>query len=519
MSAKNNSMHLSNVTKKRSATGANCPYGLIRFFYQATRVIAVIWFAPMVLLLVFPSKAFPFDFSNLGILGALEDPLLTSPPVLKLGPALPDGAFIECPANINVSKVLSLAEAIDLALCNNPQIKQAWTQIKIQAGALGEAKSAYLPIINATYSSVQTKVNYSENTTYSNSITSGHTAYLNATWRLFDFGGRAANSASSNLLLSAALASHNATIQKVLQSVIQSYFDVLTNATNVQAKDDETLFAKRSWEATLRREIKGVSAKSDSLQAQAALAKAQLANSRAQGNYRKAYANLIFAMGLTTGSKITFEDTKEYPLEQNLKDLNSWLEAAQQEHPAIKAAKARRDSAQEKIFVARSMGLPTLDFAGNFYQNGYPNQGIQTTKSNTTTVGLTLSVPIFEGFGTTYKIRGAQAQVEKAQAELEDTEHQILTEIVKSHADAISSLANLESSQKLLEAAGVALDSAVKRYDAGAADILELLNSQKALAEAREERIRCVSEWRSARLRLMADAGLLGRIDEVENKP
>lgn len=518
MSAKKNSMHLSSVTKARCTTGANFSHGMIRFFYQVTRAIVVTWLAPMVLLLVLPSAAFPFDFRNLGIPDALEDPLLTSPPILKLGPALPDGTFIECPTNIKISKVLSLGEAIDLALCNNPQIKQAWTQIKIQAGALGEAKSAYLPTINATYGSQQTKINYPEFTT-SNSVTNGHTAYLNATWRLFDFGGRAANSTSSNLLLSAALASHDATIQKVLQSVIQSYFDVLTNATNVQAKDDETLFAKLSWEATLRREIKGVSAKSDSLQAQAALAKAQLANSRAQGDYRKAYATLIFAMGLPTGSKIAFEDTKEYPLEQNLKDLNSWLEAAQQEHPAIKAAKARRDSAQQKIIVARSMGLPTLDFAGNFYQNGYPNQGVQTTKSNTTTVGLTFSVPIFEGFGTTYKIRGAQAQVEKAQAELEDIEHQILTEIVKSHADAISSLANLESSQKLLEAADLALDSAAKRYDAGAADVLELLNSQKALAEAREERIRCVSEWRSARLRLMADAGLLGRIDEIENKP
>ena len=147
---------------------------------------------------------------------------------------------------------------------------------------------------------------------------------------------------------------------------------------------------------------------------------------------------------------------------------------------------------------------------GNFYQNGYPNQGIQPTNSNTSTVGVTVNIPIFEGFGTTYKIRGQEAQAEQAQAELEDSTRQILTEIVKSHADAVASLSNLGSSEKLLEVALASVDSSTKRYDKGVADILELLNTQTALADAQQERIRCIAEWRSARLRLMANAGVLG---------
>jgi len=456
---------------------------------------------------------------NLGVPDVFEDPLFTRPPVLKFGPALPDGHTFECPAQVDLNKELAIEEVIDLALCNNPEIKLAWAAIKIQAGALGEARSAYLPTATVSYSPQQTQVNYPQSTFNANSITNGHSTYANLTWRLLDLGGRAANRISSQYLLESALASHDAAIQKALVGVIQSFYDVHTSKASAISKADAMFLAKSTWEATLRREAKGVAAQNDSLQAQTAFAKSQLASTRAQGDYHKAYAALVFAMGLPTNTKFALQEPIESPHSQNTKDLNSWLEEAAQEHPAIKAAKAQWESAKQKITTARAAGLPTLDFVVNFYQNGYPNQGLQPVNSNTTSVGVNLTIPIFEGFGTTYKIRGAQAQAEKALAQLETTEHQTLTEIVKSHADATSSLDNLKSSEKLLSVAKAALASAVKRYSLGAADIFELLSSQKALADAQEERIRCISEWRSARLRLVANAGTLGLIKTIENKP
>ncbi len=448
---------------------------------------------------------------SIGVPDFLDDPLWTMPPILMAGPQLPDGASIVCPAQVDLSQALGLGYVIDLALCNNSQIKQAWAAIKAQTGAVGEARSAYLPTASATYSPrQQTQTNYPQYS-YANTISNGKMAYANLTWRLFDFGGRAANRASANHLLEAALASHDASIQKAMASTIQGYFDLMTAKAGVKAKQQALDFATSSWEATLRRENKGVFALSDTLQAQTALAKAQLASSRAIGDYSKAHAALIFAMGLPTNSKITLQEPVDRPQGVDLRDLNAWLGDAEIEHPAIKAAKAQWESYKEKISIARAVGLPTLDFVGNFYQNGYPNQGLQPTNSNTTAVGLTVTIPIFEGFGTTYKIRGAQAQAERAQAELEDTTHQILTEIVKSHADALSSLKNLDASQRLVEAAAAAMQSSVRRYDKGASDILELLTTQATLAEAQQERIRCIGEWRSARLRLLANAGVLGR--------
>ena len=438
------------------------------------------------------------------------DPLGAAPPVLAKGPFLPDQSPIVCPAPVDLNHPLALNEVIDLGLCNNPQIKQAWANIKIQAGAVGESRAAYLPTLNASLNPQQTQVNYPQ-ATYANSITNGQSTYANLNWRLFDFGGREANRASANLLLQSALAAHDASIQKAMSTIIGNYFDTLTAQATVKSKELSVQYAQAALDAALRRENKGVSAKSDTLQAQTALSKAQLASNRAQGEYRKSLASLIFAMGLSAQSKISLQEPQEQTHKQTQKDLDDWLQAAQKEHPAIKAAKAKWGSAQEKITTARSEGLPTIDFSGNFYKNGYPNQGLQPVNSNTTSVGFIVNIPLFEGFSRTYKIRGAQAQAEKAGAEMEEVEHQILTEIVKSYSDTSSSIMNLDASEKLLLAANSAVQSSVKRYNLGAADILELLSTQTALAEAQQEKIRCISEWRSSRLRLLASAGLLGK--------
>ena len=118
---------------------------------------------------------------------------------------------------------------------------------------------------------------------------------------------------------------------------------------------------------------------------------------------------------------------------------------------------------------------------------------------------------LLDGFSTTYKIRSAEAQAEEDEATLHDTEHNTLMAVVKAYADAVSSLQNLQASENLLNVAQESMESSKRKYERGAADILEMLNTQSALADAQQERILCLDEWRGARLKLLASVGLLGR--------
>ncbi|WP_426992738.1 TolC family protein [Methylomonas sp. CM2] len=473
-----------------------------------------------------PKLALSVDLSPVpNIPDMLDDPLNTRPPVLTQGAVLPgDRQSIVCPVEKDFATPLLLDDAVDLALCNHPQAQAAWAELKIQAANLGVAKAGYWPTVNAAVNHLNSYYQYPDSSIPS-SETDGFTLYGNLSWRLFDFGGRAANLAAANWLLTQALANQDAVFQRILDGVIQAYFDAQTANAQRQAKTDSEALSGQTLTSARRREAGGVSGRSDTLQAETALAKAALGRSRADGDYRKALAVLRQAMGIAPETLLNLPDNVDTAvagktLAQDGRDLQTWLAEAQRRHPAIVAAQAQWEAAKERIVQARAEGLPTLDFSLNAYQNGYPNQALSQNQTRVETIGINLTIPLFEGFVRTYKIRGAQAQAEQRAAELADTERQTLLDVVKAHAEAEAALRNLSYSATWLDSAQAAVDSSRRRYDKGAADILELLNTQTALADARQERLRTLADWRAARLRLFTSSGLLGRdlIEQAEGR-
>ena len=469
-----------------------------------TRISAVM----IVAVLACQAPAFGF---NLPSYPFFVDPLGTEPAVIEKGVILPgDTVPISCAIQKDFSRPLALGEAVDIALCNNPQIKSAWANIKIQAGAVGEARAAYLPTVSGVLSRVNDEIRY-PHSNYPSSSADMTTFQGGLTWRLFDFGGRAANHRAAERLLTAALANHNATLQRALAGVIQAYFDAMTAKAALKTAIEGEEIAQGTLSSAKVREEKGVVSQSDTLRAKTALAKAVLEHNRAHGDYRKALAVLGQIMGVPGNTVISMPEDITADTVDMSKDLNRWLEEAQKNHPAMIAAKAQVEAAQNQVTVARSAGLPTLNLSGNYYQNTRPGEAVTPNEAQERTVGIGLSIPLFDGFSNTYKIRGAQARVEQKEAELADTENRIALELIKAYVDATFSLQNLDASADLLKAAQEALTVSQRRYDKGAADITEMLSTQSTLSNAQQERIRCLAEWHSARLRLLASAGRMGR--------
>lgn len=445
----------------------------------------------------------------------LQDPLRTHVRVVLDSDArFPNEISADClqsppQQGIDAQKTpLSLHDAVDAALCNNPQVRYAWAAIKVQTGALGEARSAYLPTFNTSFSKLKNTTSY-PGTSNPDQSDSGQTRYYSLTWRIYDFGARSANHEAANQLLIAALASQDAAIQKVLGTLIGAYFDALTAQAAYTSRAQAYEIALKTVQATQRRDQWGVASRNDTLQAASALAKAKLALQRAQGDLKKFKSVLLYSMGFSLQSDIELAQDLPAAAFDRVKDLQAWIEQAQAKHPAIIAARAQWASAQAKVKSTQADGWPTLDFNQNFYQNGYPNQGLNAPNTAVHTVGLTLSIPLFEGFARQYKVQGAQAHADQSQAQLEDTQNQTVSDVVKAFAEAESAFDNLQASQELLTSAQAALESSQHRYDKGVADVLELLTNQNALADAQQERVRCLAQWRAARLKLMSSAGVL----------
>ena len=425
-----------------------------------------------------------------------------------------DGDAPPCPSTYEASVPLTLPAAVDLALCRNAQVHGAWAGIRLQAAGVGEARAAYLPTLNAGVGRVHDRTAYPGARTASSSQAS-NTGSLSLSWRLFDFGGRAAGQRAAQAMLDAALANRDAVLQKTLAATVGAYVEAQTARANVRMRQEYAALAHETVLATQRRALRGLGSHSDTLQAASALAKATLGASRADGEFHKARAVLVYTLGLPADAGVTLDDDADGAaagLREGLQDeLQSWLALARERHPAIVAAQAQLAAARDRVDVSRSEGRPSIDLTANVYQNGRPNQGLSAASTRETLVGISLNIPLFDGFARHYKVRGALAQAGQREAEAEEVQQQTLMDLVKTHAEASTALANLAASQAWLDAARDALASVQRKFGLGAADILEMLATQSALLEAQQERIRCQAEWRSARLRLLASAGVLGR--------
>ena len=274
---------------------------------RALRTVAVIVLALLPHMLV-PQVASAFD-----VAAPFTDPLFVSPERIVSGTVLPgDIEPISCPANVNFSTSLDLIKAVDMALCNNPRLRATWVAIKLQAAEVGQARAAYLPTLSGNVNFMKSHYGY-PGSTMPSTTEDGITINATLGWRLFDFGGRAANRKAANSMLVAAMALHDAELQKKLIEVIQAYFDVVTAQAFLHSREQHELIADHTLQTARRRESHGAAARSDTLQAATAMTKATLEQHRAQGEYRKAMATLVSVLGIPAQPRVIMsEDSPEH---------------------------------------------------------------------------------------------------------------------------------------------------------------------------------------------------------------
>jgi len=419
-----------------------------------------------------------------------------------------------------VGKPLNLTEAIERALCNNPKTREAWATIKIQTAGVGLAKAAYLPTLSGTLQDIRD----SSRTTISNfpalssqqsaSVLSGS---VTLSWVLYDFGGRSAALNNAAALLAAAQASHEAALQDTFMNAAKDFYAAQAAYGNLLAAHDIEQAAQDSFKAASARVDKGVAPISDQLQAQTVYAQAVFARTKAEGDWQIALGTLMSDLDLDPNLPINLPDASEgvTTLAEFKQSLDELILDAKQTHPNVRAAQAQLRAAQEKVKQVAAEGLPTVSMTGKYGGNNQPvspslGESGLPARANDRYIGVQMTVPIFEGFGRTYQVRQAEAQVELARATLEEARQKVGLEVWSSDHALRTATENIGNSATLLDIAQRSYDASLHRYLAGVGNILELLNSQSALASARKQRVQALTDWRTARLQLASTLGKLG---------
>lgn len=407
----------------------------------------------------------------------------------------------------DLGKPLDLAEVVDIALCNNPQTRQGWASARVQAAQVGVAQSAFLPSVSADASVSRARNDASRGgDPYAQRSIGASLSYV-----LFDFGARAASLENARQLFAAASYTRDATVQTIFLAAVQAFFQRQASAAVLEATQLSEKAALESLNAAEARYRVGTATPADRLQARTAHAQAVLNRIGAEGAVKTAQGTLANVIGVDPTRPLELAPLPPAAPGAGFEaDVARLIEEARTRRPDLAAAEAQFRAAQANIDAAKAAHLPTFSLgvgAGRSQIAGQP-------AFDSSSIGLSVSIPLFSGFSTTYRVRATEAQADLQAARREQVRLQVALDVWNAYANLATATQSVKTAEELLESAAQSERVAAGRYRAGVGSILDLLTAQAALANARQQRIQAGYNWFVSRTTLAQamgalDAGLL----------
>jgi outer membrane protein TolC len=194
------------------------------------------------------------------------------------------------------------------------------------------------------------------------------------------------------------------------------------------------------------------------------------------------------------------------PFAQLADSVDAIIASAVRDRPDLAAAQAEAQAAQARVSTARADRLPALNVTatgGRTYASTIPNG------SDSYTLQLGFSVPIFSGFSREYDERAAEYRAQAARSQAEQLRQRVVYDDFSAYYTLQTAARRVRTADDLLASATQSSEVALGRYKAGVGTVLDLLSAQTALGSARAERIQSRLSWLVSLAQLAHDAGLL----------
>ncbi|MDE3042388.1 MAG: TolC family protein [Nitrospirota bacterium] len=238
----------------------------------------------------------------------------------------------------------------------------------------------------------------------------------------------------------------------------------------------------------------------------------QLENTRqrllvAQNDQESAKLNVIRALGIDFDVRLTLTD------ELTLVDVapqspTDALVAARENRAELKAQITRQKLASLSLSSVTSERVPALSFNGDYGWIGLKPEDAFATRS----VGLMLSVPIFDGGQRESRISENRSRVRQESIRMKDVSDQITLEVRNALLTLDSSTQQVAVAEKGIELAMKELTFARDRFAAGLATNIEVTNAQTSVARARDNLIEALFRFNASRINLARAKGELEQI-------
>jgi outer membrane protein len=167
-----------------------------------------------------------------------------------------------------------------------------------------------------------------------------------------------------------------------------------------------------------------------------------------------------------------------------------WVDAALQTNPTILAARYAVSADEHKVSAARAGHLPTLTAGVGYNKFGQWSNAMPGTSvygPATTTVGLTLNIPLFSGGLTHAQVKQAIYQRDADQGVLESQRRQAARDASNYFNLVVDGIDQVESARQSVEAAKKSLESMRAGYAIGTQRLTDVVIAIANLAEVQSQ--------------------------------
>jgi outer membrane protein len=390
----------------------------------------------------------------------------------------------------NKDHIYTLAELIDIAEQRNPETRSAWEAAKEQAARVGIANSDLYPTLGAAVMGQTLKTGVLLYNTFVLQVEGIGQGAFNLSYTLLDFGARQDRIAQERASLLGSNFNFNDVHRRVIFEVMRAYYQLL-NATGqraaAQADLENAQAVQRAAEARLQT---GLATLPDVLETRAGTARAEYDLQSAIGLQETATGDLATALTASPASSFQVQDVSALTIPDQLTEsADALIHKAYEERPDLQARAAAVQGAGQAIKEARSAYYPDLSFQGSYgFLRGYGDQPPYAgtyAGSSVYNAQLSLSWTIFDGGRRWHQLAEAHAAEQRAEADVNAGKDQIADEVWRSYSNAKTALRQRDAAVQLLSAANASYNAAIESYTSGVRDILDVLSSQRALAQAR----------------------------------
>ncbi len=411
-------------------------------------------------------------------------------------------ASVAATSLVGQPQVVTLEQAIQLALDVQPAMVQARGQVETADAAKLQWYGSWLPTLSAS-SSVSTNSSSRWSNETQTTITGSSQSYsggISMSLTLFDGLSRLAEGRATSADQESADASLvNQTFQTILQTK-QAFYNALAAEELVRISDTRIERATEQLNIAKEKLAAGTATRSDTLRSFVEVANAELQRLNAVTQLAIAEANLARLIGVDGAAKAAREDRLFDLVEPDTAALRQEVLARS---PTILTAEAAVKSAEAQYQTIYSQYLPRA--TASYSRSWSGNQWLTLNPSWSARVGL--SWTIFNGFSRELTRTQRIIGLDNARAQAEDTYRQTNAQLTQYFAALAAARTSLQIAQANQAASEEDLRVQRERYRVGAATIVDVLASQVNLDQAEVDIVQAYLDYLVAKAQIEALAG------------